>query len=231
MKNRSFLQSLSNAVDGIISAIKAEQNMKVHLFAAASVLILSFLFDLSIAEILILCITIAFVIVCELFNTAIELVVDMIVSVNHPKAKAIKDISAGAVLVSAFLSLIIGYFIFFPRIGVCIETGISGAKNVSVYVFISIIVMVILILFRKGFTAKGKLFHSGMPSGLSALAFSIATSISLLTENAYVTILCIILSFLVVQSRLEAKIQKPSQLITGGILGILVTLLIFRILA
>ena len=60
--------------------------------------------------------TIALVIICELFNTAVEGIVDVIVDVYHPKAKIIKDVAAGAVLVSAFVSMLVGYFIFFDKL-------------------------------------------------------------------------------------------------------------------
>ncbi len=67
-------------------------------------------------EFLILCITVALVIVCELLNTGIEALVDIIVDVYHPKAKIIKDVAAGAVLLSAVMSLVVGYVIFFNRV-------------------------------------------------------------------------------------------------------------------
>ena len=113
MKNRNFLGSFNNAMSGIIYGIRNERNIRIHIIAAIFVLVLSLFFDLTRLEILILCLTIGFVIACELFNTAIEVMVDLMVQIYHPKVKIIKDVSAGAVVVSAFVSLAVGYIIFF----------------------------------------------------------------------------------------------------------------------
>ncbi len=150
------MKSLSNAINGIVRAVREERNMKIHLVAASSVLLLSLFFKLSTVEFMILCLTIAFVVVCELFNTAVERIVDIIVSIDHPKAKAIKDISAGAVLVSALTSVIIGCFIFLPRIRMLIETGIYRCKNALVYVFSSVVIIAVLVFFIKALTQKDK---------------------------------------------------------------------------
>ena len=95
MKNRSLIESFNNAINGIISALKTERNMKIHLAAAVLVLILSLFYDLSRIEFIIVCFTIALVIICELFNTAIEVIIDTIIGIYHPKAKVVKDTAAG----------------------------------------------------------------------------------------------------------------------------------------
>lgn len=112
MKNRNLIDSFNNAINGIICAIKSERNMKIHICTAIVVFIMSIFFDLTKAEFLIVCISVAMVIVSELFNTAIEELVNMITTGYHPKVKIIKDVSAGAVLVSAFFAVIVGYFVF-----------------------------------------------------------------------------------------------------------------------
>jgi len=116
MKNRKLLDSFNNAMSGIIYTIKAERNMKIHIFGAVLILLLSAFYKLSLVEFSIILLAVGFVIVCELFNTGIEMIVDIIVDVYHPKAKIIKDAAAGAVFVSAITSLAVGYFIFFEKI-------------------------------------------------------------------------------------------------------------------
>jgi diacylglycerol kinase len=116
MKNRNFSNSLQNAFSGILYAITKEKNMKIHAAAAVVVLLMSWLLKVSLIEFMILCLTITMVIVCELINTAVEVLVDIIVDVYHPKAKIIKDVAAGAALFSAFFSVIVGLIIFGPRL-------------------------------------------------------------------------------------------------------------------
>jgi diacylglycerol kinase (ATP) len=80
------------------------------------VIIMGFVFNISITEWCI-CITLfGLVISLELINTAIETVVDMITLDKNEKAKKAKDISASAVLVSAMASVVIGLIIFIPKI-------------------------------------------------------------------------------------------------------------------
>ena len=76
---------------------------------------------------------------------------------------------------------------------------------------------------------KGTPFKGGMPSGHAAVAFSITTAISLWTDNARIAVLCLIISLLVVQSRLQAKIHSLFELSAGAVLGFLVTALMFQI--
>ncbi|MGI6778669.1 MAG: phosphatase PAP2 family protein [Acetivibrionales bacterium] len=69
-----------------------------------------------------------------------------------------------------------------------------------------------------------------MPSGHAAVAFSVTTAIALWTGNAAVTLLSLMMSLLLVQSRLEGKIHSVLELVAGSLLGFLVTLLLFQLL-
>ena len=77
-KSTSFLQSFNYAVEGIIYAFRNEVNFRVHMISAILVLAGSLFFDLSKVEMVCLCITVSFVIICELINTAIESVVNLL---------------------------------------------------------------------------------------------------------------------------------------------------------
>ena len=125
MKNRNFLSSFKNSANGLIHVIKTERNMQFHVGAAFIIIALSFFYRLSGVEFAIICIAVGTVIASELFNTAVEALVDIIVDVYHPKAKIIKDIAAGAVTVSAFAAAAAGVFIFYGRVVGSIE-GIIG---------------------------------------------------------------------------------------------------------
>ncbi|AUS96389.1 diacylglycerol kinase [Clostridium thermosuccinogenes] len=116
MKNKRIADSFKNAINGIVYAVRNERNLKIHMTAGICVMLLGLYYRIEKTEFLILCITVALVIVCELLNTGIEALVDIIVDVYHPKAKIIKDVAAGAVLLSAVMSLVVGYVIFFNRV-------------------------------------------------------------------------------------------------------------------
>jgi len=230
MKNKNLVESFNNAIKGIISTVRTERNMKIHIAASVMVVLLSFLYKLTRTEFLIVMIVVALVLICELFNTAMERLIDLITDVYHPKVKTIKDMAAGAVMISAGVSLIVGYVIFINKVSSDVEAVIKRVRNSPLHMtVIALIITIILVVIIKLFLSKGTPFKGGMPSGHSAIAFSITTGIALWTQNAKITILCLIISLLLVQSRLEGKIHTVLELISGAFLGTLLTLLVFQI--
>ncbi|NLK86378.1 MAG: phosphatase PAP2 family protein [Clostridiaceae bacterium] len=229
MKNRTLIDSFNNALHGIIATVKSERNMKIHLTAAVLVLVMSLFYDLTRSEFLIICITIAIVLICELFNTAIEVIIDTLIGIYHPKAKIVKDTAAAAVFISALLSIAVAYVIFFDRVSTSLEIGIVRIKQTQMHVtIIAIVLTMTAVLILKAIFKKGTPFSGGMPSGHAAVAFSAATAVALYSNNAAITILFIIVALLVVQSRLEGKIHNAIELIAGAVIGFLVTLLLFQ---
>lgn len=106
--------SFKYAFAGLVAALKEEPNLKFHFLAGVIVILVSFAFKISKADWIIILFLIGLVISVELTNTAIEAVVDTFTDKEHPGAKLAKDISAGAVLVAAMTSAIIGVIIFLP---------------------------------------------------------------------------------------------------------------------
>ena len=115
---QKILKSFSYAFNGIISAIKSEQNLRIHIVAAIFVIITGFYLSFSAERWGIVIVSIFFVFVSELWNTAIEKLCNKIS--NGEKSKdigIIKDISAGSVFLSALSALIIGIiFIVIPLV-------------------------------------------------------------------------------------------------------------------
>lgn len=116
MSKDPFYKSLSYAISGIIQCVKKERNIKIHFFVMILVIISGFLFQISITEWLICILLFALIISLELVNTAIEAVVDLCTQEIHPLAKIAKDTAAGAVLISAVASVVIGLIIFVPKV-------------------------------------------------------------------------------------------------------------------
>lgn len=104
------------AINGILEALKTQWNMKIHAVAAIVVLGAAFFFEISLIEWIIIVICIGMVFIAEIANTAIEYLVDFVSPDIHPIAGKIKDLSAGAVLIAAITSAVIGILIFGPKL-------------------------------------------------------------------------------------------------------------------
>ena len=113
---RRLCNSFKYALDGIISAYKTEQNLLVHTIVAIIAIILGIFLKLSTIEFAIVALVIGFVLVSEMFNTAIEYAIDMAMPTIHPLAKISKDVASGAVLLSAIASIAVGLLIYLPKI-------------------------------------------------------------------------------------------------------------------
>ena len=121
MKKTSLLNSFKYAFEGIWSAIKKERNLKIHIVIMFLVIVFGIIFNISKIEWFACILLFGGVITLEIMNTAIETTVDLITMEKNPKAKLAKDASAGAVLVMAIISVIIGLMIFMPKILECLK--------------------------------------------------------------------------------------------------------------
>jgi undecaprenol kinase len=115
MNANRFFRSFKFAAEGIKTALKTEQNVRFHVFAAAVVFASAFLTGLSNTEWLIVTGLVGGMVALEMVNSALERTVDLATAEFHPLAKQAKDMAAGAVLVFAIASAIIGLLIFLPK--------------------------------------------------------------------------------------------------------------------
>lgn len=229
-QRRPLIESFNSAFNGIVHAIKTERNMRLHFLATGAVLILSLYLKLEKWEILILLIAIAFVIVSEMINTAIEATVDLITTEIHPVAAIAKNVAAGAVLVSSVLALIVGYLIFYPKFNSLVPLVIEVlAKTPAYLTLIALLFTVVLVIVGKAVTKKGRPVQGGMPSGHTALGAAAATTILFLAHDSLIAILAFFMSFIIAESRMEAKIHSVFEVLAGGLLGFLITLLVFQL--
>lgn len=106
------IRSFGYAWKGITSCVGKEQNLSFHLIATVLVVIAGFAFEISRTEWMIVILCIGMVIAAELFNSAIERLVNLVSPERHPLAGQVKDIAAGAVLVCAVAAAIVGLIIF-----------------------------------------------------------------------------------------------------------------------
>ncbi len=111
-----FLKSFTYSFSGIVYAFKHEQNFRLHLISLVLVLLAGWYFNLTANEWLWITAAAGIVITAELFNTALEVLVDLVSPDVHQKAKIVKDVAAAAVVVAAILALVIGLIIFVPKL-------------------------------------------------------------------------------------------------------------------
>lgn len=116
IKFRKLLKSFDYAFYGIYYALKYDQNLRVHFFVAFLVILASLYFHVNPFEMGILGVMILLVISTEMINSAIEKMVDLIVTEHRKEAQIAKDVSAGMVLLTAIGSVIVGILIFIPYI-------------------------------------------------------------------------------------------------------------------
>ncbi|OGI86389.1 diacylglycerol kinase [Candidatus Nomurabacteria bacterium RIFCSPLOWO2_01_FULL_41_12] len=109
-------QSFTHAFRGIRLFFTMTPNALLHLFAVVLVVLFGFYFRISSFEWLALSLVIGLVLVAEAFNTAIEIDINLTSPEYHPYARDTKDVAAGAVLLAAIISVIVGLIVFLPKI-------------------------------------------------------------------------------------------------------------------
>lgn len=231
--DKRLVESFNYAIEGLTSALQNEKHMKFHILSAILIVILAILTNASKVEILLVSISVAFVIITELINTAVEALVDLISPERHPLAKLAKDVAAGAVLVAAINAICVGYLLFYDKLLDIFDTQnrlhiIAGRKgNISILILILVSILVIVI---KSFYNKGTPLEGGMPSGHSAIAFATFGILIFMISDVRVLILVLFMAGLVAQSRVKAGIHSIKEVIAGGILGFLVAFAIMFVM-
>lgn len=230
LKRRTILDSFNNAIDGVTYTLKTQRNMRIHFAAAVAILVAALFFKLSKVEVLVLFITISLVLIAELINTSIETVVDLVTQEFHPLARRAKHLAAGAVLVAALNAVIVGYLLFFDRISEAVPLVYQRVIALPPYLtFVALILVILFVIIGKVRTGSNSLLRGGMPSGHTAIAFSIATAVFFLSQNGLVITLTLLLSLLTAESRWEAGIHSVREIVTGALIGILLTVAVFQL--
>ena len=230
MRARTLLDSFNYALAGLVYAISTQRNMRIHCLMAILVLLLGYILQFSLLELAVLALTVGLVIAAEMINTAIEVTVDLVTQEYHPLARTAKNVAAGSVLVTAIAAVVVGFLLFFDRVADRL-VGLPALprESTSLQIFIPIVLIIISVVFLKALAGYNHI-QGGMPSGHVAVAFCLATAIHLLEARGVVTLVALILAALVAQSRLETRVHRLPEVIAGAVIGVSVTILIFRLL-
>ena len=111
-----FIAGFRHAFRGIWYALRTQRNARVHVSIALLAILMGAVLHISAVEFAMIFVAITGVFIAEMFNTVFELCIDLASPDYHPLAKIAKDVAAGAVLLSAMLSVVIGLFVFGPHL-------------------------------------------------------------------------------------------------------------------
>jgi diacylglycerol kinase (ATP) len=225
MKPTRFIESVNCAIEGIIHAVRTQKHMRRHFLAALLLLLAVLLLRVSALEFTLLTVSVCFVLFAELINTAVEAIVDLVSPEFHPLAKIAKDVAAGGVLVAAFGAVVMGYLILshyiFPLYKEAL--GVMGTPS-EMGTVVSLLAVVIVVVILKALSGKGTPLEGGLPSGHAAIAFAIATIVTLNTQDPITSLLAVTLAVMVSHSRLLLRYHTLREVFLGAMTGILITL-------
>lgn len=232
MKPRNWVESVNCAIEGILWSVRTQKHLRYHFCAALLVLLCALLFDVSALEFMLLASAVTLVLFAEIINTAVEVVVDLVSPEFHPLAKRAKDVAAGAVLIASIGAAVTGYLALSRHLFAPLTDGLNLLGKVPGEIaVVAVLVVTILVVLLKALLGSGTPLHGGMPSGHTAVAWSITSSIALSGTGALITLLAIVLATMVSHSRLLLRIHTLREVLYGALLGCSVTLalhLIFR---
>ena len=234
LPRKHALSGFKYAQEGVLHCFRTQLHMRFHFFTLVAVLLAGLMLSLDPRDMLVLVFAITLVIVAEMFNTAIEAVVDMITQNYNPAAKLAKDVAAGAVLLAAANAVIAGVLIFFGQNRLVeIRHRIAdpnAAPNIAGVVVLGIVLLTLVVIISKLVSNTGSPWKGGIISGHSAIGFLLAMTIFFSVRNVAIGFLAILLALLVAQSRVEAGIHSLREVVLGAVLAILLTSMVFKIM-
>ena len=232
----NLIDSFNYAFEGIIHVLRTQRNMRIHFSIAVVVLIAGLAVDVSRLELIALLLAIAFVLIAEMINTAVEATIDVATTSFDPMAKLAKDIAAGAVLIATVNAIAIGYLVFSGQVANHSERVLDKLREAPAKLtLISLVIVIIIVIATKAISGRGTPLRGGLPSGHAAIAFAgwmAATYILNDHQHRFlISTLTFIMALLVAQTRVEAGVHSALEVAYGGLLGALVTLALFQVFA
>jgi diacylglycerol kinase (ATP) len=229
----SILDSFNYAFEGIIHVLRTQRNLRIHFGIAIAVIVAAAALGVGRLELIALLLAIAFVLVAEMVNSAIEGAIDVSTTSFDPNAKLAKDIAAGAVLIASVTALGVGYLVFSHAAAHRSARLLDRVRDAPAEITLAALVLVILfVIATKAWTGRGTPLRGGLPSGHSALAFAgwmAATYVINDDHRFLISSLTFIMALLVAQTRVEAGVHSALEVLYGGVLGALITLVVFQV--
>jgi diacylglycerol kinase (ATP) len=233
----SVIESFNYAIEGVVHVVRTQRNMRIHFAVAVAVLaVLAVALAVSVTkiELIALLLAIAFVLIAEMINTAIEGAIDATTTAFDPMAKLAKDMAAGAVLIASINAVAVGYLVFAGKAADKTARVLDRLRDAPAKTsLIALMLTVFVVIATKAATGRGTPLRGGLPSGHAAVGFACwiaATYIVTDSHRFLVSALTFIMALLVAQTRVESGIHSTLEVAYGGALGALVTLAVFQLL-
>ena len=230
----SLLESFNVAIEGIVHVLRTQRNMRIHFAVAIGVIVAALGFDVSRLELIALLLAIAFVLIAEMINSAVEAAVDVASTSFDPMAKLAKDIAAGAVLIAAVNAVAVGYLVFSGQVAERSSRFLDRLSQAPTELtLIALVLTVALVLGAKALTGRGTPLRGGWPSGHAAVAFAGWAAVTIVLDDSphrfLISSVTFIMALLVAQTRVESGVHSTVEVMTGGLFGALVTLFVFQL--
>src|ERR1700693_3529623 len=161
----TLLDSFNYAFEGIIHVLRTQRNLRIHFLVAIGVIAAAAALGVDRIELMVLLLAIAFVLVAEMVNSAIEGAIDVSTTSFDPNAKLAKDIAAGAVLISSITALAVGYLVFAHAAAHRSARVLDRIRDAPAEITLAALVIVLLVVIAtKAWTGSGTTLSGGTPS-------------------------------------------------------------------
>lgn len=231
LRAKTPLDSFRHALNGVLISFRTQRHLRLHFLVGGLALLAGFVWRLSQVELLILLCTISLVLLAELFNTALETVVDLVTPDYHPLAKVAKDVAAGAVLIAALNAVMVGALLFLDLDR--LQRAFSAApvqQNAFAVVVVGLVLLFFLLVHWKVRGKHGRFLYGGVISGHAAIAAFFSTVVVLVSHQLLISLLALVLAGIVAQSRVDAGVHSVREVLLGALLGVIVPVILYRAL-
>jgi diacylglycerol kinase (ATP) len=229
----TILDSFNFAFEGIIHVLRTQRNLRIHFAVAVGVLILALIVNVTKMELISLLISVTFVLIAEMLNTAVEAAIDIATTSFDPMAKLAKDIAAGAVLIAAINAIAVGYIVFSGKIADRSSNLLDRLRHEPAELtLVALVLTIIIVIATKAYTGRGTPLRGGVPSGHAALAFAgwmAATYVAGEDHRFLISSIALIMAILVAQTRVESGVHSALEVTYGALVGALATLVVFQV--
>ncbi|HVU76287.1 MAG TPA: diacylglycerol kinase [Gaiellaceae bacterium] len=232
-KAPTILDSFNFAFEGIIHVLRTQRNLRIHFAVAFAVLVLALVVDVTKIELIVLLLSITFVLIAEMLNSAIEAAIDIATTSFDPMAKLAKDIAAGAVLIATANALVVGYLVFANKVANRSADLLDRLRHEPAELtLVALVLTIIVVIATKAYTGRGTPLRGGIPSGHAALAFAGWIALTYVAGDDHrflVSSVALIMAILVAQTRVESGVHSALEVTYGALVGTLATLVVFQV--
>ena len=228
------IESFNYAFEGIIHVLRTQRNLRIHFAIAVAVLVVALWIGVDRIELVVLLLAIAFVLIAEMVNSAIEAAIDVATSSFDPLAKLAKDIAAGAVLIASVNAIAVGYLVFSGHVSESTTSFFDRLRDAPIKLtIIALILVIIIVIATKAISGRGTPLRGGLPSGHAAIAFAAWMAVTLTLgpseHRFFVSTMMFAVAVLVAHTRIESGVHSTLEVVYGGALGAGVTLVVFQL--